>query len=392
MVFSNTYAKIDLDIIRENFSAIQAKAGVPVMAVVKADAYGHGAVHVARTLEADCAFFGVSSVAEAIELRQAGISKPILILGHVHPATFPAVVQHQIRIPLFCYEDACKLSEEAVRQNNTACFHFAVDTGMSRIGFQATESSADLCAKIAKLPGLTAEGLFSHFATADETDLSKAEAQANLFARFDRMLKDRGVEVAIRHLDNSAGIMNFRSHYEMVRAGIVLYGLYPSQEVDPTLLKLRPAMSWYSRISYVKELEPGREISYGGTFRVEKPTRVATVPVGYADGYRRSLSNRFYVLIHGKQAPILGRVCMDQMLVDVTQIPDATIGDEVVLLGTSGNETITAECIAAAANSFNYEQVCDLSRRVSRIYYQNGQKIDVVNYLLDQSSRGFPAE
>ena len=384
MEFSNTYAKIDLDAIRENFAAICQRANAPVMAVVKADAYGHGAVRVARVLEQDCAFFGVSSVAEAVELRQAGIVKPILILGHVHPATFPAVVLHDIRIPIFSYEDACELSREALKQDKTARFHFAVDTGMSRIGFQATEESADLCAQIVKLPGLKAEGLFSHFATADETDLSKTENQAALFARFDDMLKARGVQIPIRHLDNSAGIMNFRCHYDMVRAGIVLYGLYPSGEVDSALLKLRPAMSWHSRVSYVKALEPGREISYGGTFKVEKPTRVATVPAGYADGYRRSLSNRFYVLIRGKRAPILGRVCMDQMLVDVTDIADVTAGDEVVLLGTSGNETISAECIAEAAYSFNYEQVCDLSHRVSRVYYLDGKKVDTVNYLLNR--------
>lgn len=382
MEFSNTYAKIDLDAIRDNFKAISRRANAPVMAVVKADAYGHGAVRVARVLEPDCAFFGVSSVAEAVELRQAGIVKPILILGHVHPATYPAVVLHDIRIPLFCYEDACALSREAGKQDKIARFHFALDTGMSRIGFQATQEAADLCKKITQLPNLKAEGLFSHFATADETDLSKTRRQAQLFADFDAMLKARDIHIPIRHLDNSAGIMNFCCHYEMVRAGIVLYGLYPSGEVDPSLLELKPAMSWYSRISYVKTLEPGREISYGGTFRVEKPMRVATVPAGYADGYRRSLSNRFYVLIRGKRAPILGRVCMDQMLVDVTDIPEAETGDQVVLLGSSGSETISAETIAAAANSFNYEQVCDLSHRVSRVYYLDGKKVDTVNYLL----------
>ncbi|MBR4865030.1 MAG: alanine racemase [Oscillospiraceae bacterium] len=382
MEFSNTYAKIDLDAIRENFAAIRQRANAPVMAVVKADAYGHGAVRVARVLEQECHFFGVSSVAEAVELRQAGIVKPILILGHVHPATFPAVVLHDIRIPLFNYEDACALSREALKQDKIARFHFAVDTGMSRIGFQATEESAELCVKIAALPGLKAEGLFSHFATADEKDLEKTKRQAELFAAFDDMLKVRGIRIPIRHLDNSAGIMNFRCHYEMVRAGIVLYGLYPSDEVDPKLLKLKPAMSWHSRVSYVKELEPGREISYGGTFKVEKPIRVATVTAGYADGYRRSLSGRFYVLIRGQRAPILGRVCMDQMLVDVTHIHDAQAGDEVVLLGSSGEETISAEAIAAAAGSFNYEQVCDLSHRVSRVYYLGGEKVDTVNYLL----------
>ena len=382
MEFSNTYAKIDLDAIRDNFRAISQRANAPVMAVVKADAYGHGAVRVARLLEPECAYFGVSSVAEAVELRQAGIVRPILILGHVHPAAFPAVVLHDIRIPLFSLSDAQALSREAQKQDKVVRFHFAVDTGMSRIGCQVTAQAADECAQIAKLPNLKAEGLFSHFATADETDLSKTHRQAEAFAAFDEMLRQRGVTVTLRHLDNSAGIMNFGCHYEMVRAGIVLYGLYPSGEVDPSLLKLRPAMSWYSRVSYVKTLEPGREISYGGTFRVDKPIRVATVPAGYADGYRRSLSNRFYVLIHGKKAPILGRVCMDQMMVDVTDIPEAAAGDEVVLLGTSGSQTISAETIAAAAGSFNYEQVCDLSHRVSRVYYLDGKKTDTVNYLL----------
>ena len=384
MQFANTYAKIDLDAILANFRAVKTRSNARVMAVVKADAYGHGAVPVARMLEPECTFFGVSSVAEAVELRRAGIARPVLILGHVHPGTYSEVVRYDIRIPLFCWEDACALSREAVRQNKTVAFHFAVDTGMSRIGFQATEDSADLCQRITQLPGITAEGLFSHFATADETDLTKTRKQAELFAAFDAMLKDRGIRIPIRHLDNSAGIMNFGCHYEMVRAGIVLYGLYPSGEVDPTLLELKPAMSWYSRISYIKTLEADREISYGGTYRTEKPIRVATVPSGYADGYRRSLSGKFYVLIRGKRAPILGRVCMDQMMVDVSDIPDALVGDQVVLLGTSGEETISAECIAQAANSFNYEQVCDLSHRVSRVYYLNGKKIESVNYLLDK--------
>ena len=382
MELSNMYARIDLDAIRENFAAIQTRAGAPVMAVVKADAYGHGAVPVARLLEQDAAFFGVSSVAEALELKNAQIQKPILILSHVHPENYEPVVRYDIRIPLFTWEDAQLLSREACRQGKTACFHFAVDTGMSRIGFQATAESADLCARIAKLPNLQAEGLFSHFATADEAELSKTERQAALFAQFDRLLQERNVHISLRHLDNSAGIMHYGCHYEMVRAGIVLYGLYPSGEVDPSLLKLRPAMSWHSRISYLKTLEPGREVSYGGTFRVSKPTRVATVPVGYADGYRRSLSNRFYVLIRGEKAPILGRICMDQMLVDVTDIPDVCIGDEVVLMGASGSRRISAECIAAAADSFPYEQVCDLSHRVSRVYYLGGEKVDAVNYLL----------
>lgn len=368
MEYSNTYAKIDLSAIRDNFHAIREKAGAPVMAVVKADAYGHGAVKVAQLLEKDCAFFGVATVAEALELRGAGIQKPILLLGHVPARYYDAVVQADIRPTISCFEQACALSEEALRQGKTAPFHFAVDTGMSRIGFQVTEEAADICAKIAKLPGLVAEGLFSHFATADTENLERTNKQAKQFDAFDKMLKDRGVEIPLRHLDNSAGIMHFGCHYDMVRAGIVLYGLYPSEAVDKTRLPLKPAMSWHTEVSHVKTLESGREVSYGGTYVTEKPTVVATIPVGYADGYRRSLSGQFYVLIRGKRAPILGRICMDQFMVDVTDIPGVQVGTGVVLMGTDGAETISAETLGAAAGSFSYEQVCDLSRRVARVY------------------------
>ena len=384
MITDNTYARIDLDRITANFQAIQEKAGVPVMAVVKADAYGHGAIPVARALEKHCAFFGVSSMQEALELRRADLQKPILILGHTPPAVFADAVSQGIRPTIFSYEDAELLSKEAVRQGKAAPFHFAVDTGMSRIGFQVSEEAADICAKIASLPGLVPEGLFSHFATADSADLSQAQKQGELFNQFDGLLRENGVNVAIRHLDNSAGIMNFDKHYDMVRAGIVIYGLYPSDEVSTDLLKLQPALSWHSRISHIKELPAGRAISYGGTYVTEKPTTVATIPVGYADGYRRNLSSRFYVLIRGEKAPVLGRVCMDQMMVDVTNIPNAQVGDEVVLVGQSGNEQISVEEIAAAGDSFNYEFVCNISRRVPRQYYQDGKLEHSVHYLLDK--------
>ncbi len=383
MNFDNTYVCIDLDAIHDNMQAVRQKAGVPVMAVVKADAYGHGAVPVARFLQDDCAFFGVSSVAEALELRQAGLNRPILILGHTPVEAFSQVIQLEIRPAIFRWEDAVALSEQARKLGKTAYFHLAVDTGMSRIGFQATEESADICCKIAKLPGIQAEGLFSHFATADCADLSKARQQAQKFDDFDRMLKERGLNIPIRHLNNSAGLMNFGTQYEMVRSGIVTYGLYPSDEVSPELLKLRPALSWYSRVSHVKTLPAGREISYGGLYVTSGETRVATIPVGYADGYWRNLSGKFYVLIHGKRAPILGRVCMDQMMVDVTDIPDVQPGDSVTLVGTDGDETITVEQIAAQAGSFNYEFICGISRRVPRVYYQGGHAIGSVHYLLD---------
>ena len=383
MDFDSTRVKIDLDAIASNMDAIREKAGVPVMAVVKADAYGHGAVQVARLLQDKCAFFCVSSILEAMELRQAGLSTPILILGHTPADAFPTAIREGIRPTIYRMEDALALSKAAQFLELPARFHFAVDTGMSRIGFQVTEEDADICARIASLPGLFAEGLFSHFATADCADLSRAEQQAERFAEFDGMLRRRGVKVPIRHLNNSAGLMNFATPYEMVRSGIITYGMYPSDEVDPGLLALRPALQWLSRVTHVKTLPAGREISYGGTYVTKADTVVATIPVGYADGYRRNLSGKFYVLIHGQKAPILGRICMDQMMVDVTHIPGVRVGDRVTLVGTDGEETITMEQISAQADSFNYEFVCGISRRVPRLYVQGGKTIHTVHYLLD---------
>ena len=384
MNYDNTQVVIDLDAIAKNIDAVKEKTGLPVMGIIKADAYGHGAIQVARLLQDKCAFFGVSSMLEAMELRRAGLETPILILGYTPVSAFPNAIRYGIRPSIFHYQDALVLSQAAVEVGVTrAPFHFALDTGMSRIGFQATTAAADQCARIARLPGLYAEGLFTHFATADSSDLSRSEKQAALFYHFDDMLKERGVHVPIRHLDNSAGIMNFSHPCEMVRSGIITYGLYPSDEVNPSLLDLTPALSWRCRVTHLKLLEAGREVSYGGTFVTARPTMVATIPVGYADGYRRSLSGKFYVLIHGKKAPILGRVCMDQLMVDVTDIPETKLEDPVILIGRSGNETITVEQIAAAADSFNYEFVCGISRRVPRIYVSGGKIVNEVRYLLD---------
>lgn len=383
MHHDNTYVTIDLDAIERNIEAVRSKAGVPVMAVVKADAYGHGAVPVAKLLEKKCAFFGVSSISEALELRSAGIRTPILILGHTPSAAFPVAIAQDIRPSIFSLEGARTLSAEALKQGKTAHFHFAVDTGMSRIGFPMCEASADQCAEAARLPCVFAEGLFSHFATADCADLSRAKAQAERFNLFISMLRDRGIEIPVCHLNNSAGLMNFPNSYDMVRSGIVTYGLYPSSEVDPQLLSLQPALTWRSRVTHLQELPAGREISYGGTYVTTKPTRVATIPVGYADGYRRSLSGKFHVLIHGQRAPILGRICMDQMMVDVTHIPDVAIGNKVVLIGSFDKECITMEQIAEAAGSFNYEFLCGISRRVPRYYVKDGKIVQTIHYLLD---------
>jgi len=382
MQFDQTCLNIDLDALRHNLSLVQEHSGAMVMAIVKADAYGLGAVTVSRAVEDLCAFFGVADMAEALELRRGGIQKPILVLGPMPTEGFPDAIREEIRPCISCYEDAWALSRRAQELGKTARFHLAVDTGMSRIGLQVTEEEADVAAAICGLPGLEAEGLFTHFATADGENLEKTHAQAEKFQLFDEMLKTRGVQIPLRHIDNSAGIVRFGAHYEMTRAGIILYGMEPSSQVDMTALPVQPALNWYSRVAHLKTLAPGREISYGGTFVTERPTLVATVPVGYADGYSRSLSGKFYVLIHGKPAPILGRICMDQLMVDVTDIPGVKPGDRVTLMGRDGEAVITPEEISAVAGSFNYEFVCTIGRRVPRYYYQKGELTQAVNYLL----------
>ena len=386
MNFDSTRVKIDLDVIARNFDTVCEKVKVPVMAVIKADAYGHGAIQVARLLQEKCAFFGVSSMLEAMELRQAGLKNPILVLGHTPVNAFPTAIREEIRPTIFCYADALGLSQAALEAGMTAPFHFAVDTGMSRIGFQATKEDADVCAAIAALPGIAPEGLFSHFATADSKDLTRSLAQAEKFDAFYAMLEVRNVHIPIRHLDNSAGLMNFTRHYDMVRSGIVTYGMYPSGDVNQTLLPLEPALQWLSRVTHVKTLPAGREISYGGTYTTTRETVVATIPVGYADGYRRNLSGKFHVLIRGQKAPILGRICMDQMMVDVTHISGVSPNDRVVLVGKYDDEEITMEEIAAAADSFNYEFVCGISRRVPRIYVRGDKTVHSVHYLTDSFS------
>ncbi len=380
---NGNYVAVDLDAICHNLQMVAARTGVRVCGVIKADAYGHGAVVVAKAIAPYCHFFGVSCVEEALELRKAGLTLPILILSRVDQEDYPILVANDIRPAIFSWEDGETLSREAQRQGVTAPFHFVVDTGMHRIGFPANEQSVELCEKIAALPNVEAEGIFSHFATADEVNLSKAEHQQKLFNEFCKNLEKRGVSVKYRHLNNSAGSVRLAEHYDMVRVGIVMYGHTPNEELDISHLGIRPALSWYSKISYIKKLEAGCEISYGGTFTTVKPTLVATLPVGYGHGYPRSLSNRYYVLIRGKRAPILGRVCMDQMMVDVTDIPGVTEEDIAVLVGRSGEEEITVEEISREAGSFNYEFLCGVARRVPKLYYRDGQPVEKKNYLLD---------
>lgn len=382
-MYFRTQAKIDLDAVEYNYNNTRAKLpqGCKLLGVIKADAYGHGAVELARFLENKCDFFGVACIEEAVELKKAGIKTPILILGYVAPAFYDLVVKYDIRIPVFSYDTAKALSDEAVKQGKTVPFHFCIDTGMSRIGFQVNEESADVCKQICILPNIEAEGLFSHFATADESDLTKALAQREKYKTFVDMLENRGIQIQIKHLNNSAGIMNFDEYFDMCRMGIILYGLYPSEEVDKSLLDIKPVMSWLTHISHIKTLEAGREVSYGGTFKTTEPRVIATIPVGYADGYPRCLSNKGRVIINGQYAPIVGRVCMDQFMVDVTDVDGAELDSIVTLVGKDGDAELSMEEVSNAAYSFNYELPCRVARRVPRTYYKDGKFIKATNYM-----------
>lgn len=382
-MYFRTQAKIDLDAVEYNYNNTRAKLpqGCKLLGVIKADAYGHGAVEFAKFLQGKCDFFGVACIEEAVELKKADIKTPVLILGYVAPAFYDLVVKYDIRIPVFSYDTAKALSDEAVKQGKTVPFHFCIDTGMSRIGFQVNEESADVCKKICALPNIEAEGLFSHFATADETDLTKALAQREKYKAFVEMLENRGIQIPIKHLNNSAGIMNFDEYFDMCRMGIILYGLYPSEEVDKSLLYIKPVMSWLTHISHIKTLEAGREVSYGGTFKTTESRVIATIPVGYADGYPRCLSNKGRVIINGQYAPIVGRVCMDQFMVDVTDVDGAELDSTVTLVGKDGDAELSMEEVSNSAYSFNYELPCRVARRVPRTYYKDGKFVKATNYM-----------
>lgn len=382
-MYFRTQARIDLDAVEYNCSNVRAKLpdDCKLLGVIKADAYGHGAVELAHLLDEKCDFFGVACIEEAVELKKAGVKAPVLILGYVDSNVYDLVVKYDVRIPIFSMESAVALSNEAVRQGKTVPFHFCIDTGMSRIGFQVNEQSADVCKEITLLPNIEAEGLFSHFATADEADLTKAKAQRERYKAFVKMLEDRGVNIPVKHLNNSAGIMNFDEYFDMCRMGIILYGLYPSEEVDKSLLDIKPVMSWLTHITHIKTLEPGREISYGGTYKTTEPRVIATIPVGYADGYPRCLSNKGRVIINGQYANIVGRVCMDQFMVDVTDVKGVDLNSTVTLVGSDGDACLSMEEVSNSAHSFNYELPCRVARRVPRVYYKNGEIVKVVNYL-----------
>lgn len=384
--YYRVYADIDLDAIYENVKNAKAllKKDTKMMAIVKADGYGHGAVEVARQIDELVDAYGVAILEEGIELRKAGFTKPILILGYTPKPLYPAMIRYDIATAVFTMEMAKEISDTAVAMHKNANIHIKLDTGMSRIGFAITKESKEIIEQIAKLPGIEIKGCFSHFARMDEKDKTKANEQFAKFTKMVNELEKDGVDLGIRHISNSAGIMEAPEvQMDMVRNGICLYGLYPSEEVQKERLPLKPAMELKAYVSYVKTLEPGVEIGYGGTYTTTKKTRVATIPVGYADGYSRCLSGKGSVLIHGKKAPILGRVCMDQFMVDVTDIDNVCVGDRVTLFGKDGDSCITIEEISAMAHSFNYEFVCDIGKRIPRVYYRHGKVIETKDYYPD---------
>ena len=367
-----SYAVIDLDAIADNIKAVKAciTPDVKVMAVIKTDGYGHGAVEIGRYLEEDVDYYAVAAVEEAVQLREAGLKLPILILGYTMKAQYAKLVEYGNEQTIYNLEDAKLLGEIAVSMGKQAEIHIALDTGMGRIGFVPDAESADIVKEISLLPGIIIKGMFTHFSTADETDKTYSYMQMQRYDAFVKLLEERGVEIPVKHICNSAGIMEFDHHrFQMVRSGIVTYGLYPSDEVVKENLPLKPALEWKAHVVHVKTAGPGLGVSYGKTFVTSaEETRIATISVGYGDGYPRALSNKGRVLIHGKSVPIIGRVCMDQFMVDVTGMDDVQVEDEVTLIGRDGEEFISVEEAAALAGTFNYEFVCDIGKRIPRVY------------------------
>ena len=365
-------AYIHMDAIAENFEHMRAnlREGTQMVAVLKTDGYGHGALPIARMAEEYEYIWGfaVAAVSEAMELRAGGITKPILILGYCFEEDYEKMVSSGIRPAVFTYEMAKAFSDAAGKAGILAPVHIAVDTGMSRIGLPWTDEGVETAQRISRLPHIRTEGVFTHFAKADETDKSFTKMQMDRFVQFCDGLQERVTERFIRHCSNSAGILEIpEANMDMVRAGISIYGIYPSGEVSRAYVRLRPAMELKSHIVHIKTIEPGTSVSYGGTFTAQRRTRIATIPVGYGDGYPRSLSGKGFVLIGGKRAPITGRVCMDQFMVDVTDI-EAGLLDEVTLLGSDGDEQITLEELDKLSGRFPYEFVCDIGKRVPRVY------------------------
>lgn len=375
-------AEINLDAAAYNFENMKKnlQMDTKMMAVVKTDGYGHGALPIARMAQEYAYIWGfaVATIEEAVQLRNFGIHKPVLILGFVFPDGYETLIRHKIRPAVFKLSMAKQLSEEAVRQGKTVHVHIKVDTGMSRIGFKDDIESAKIVREISLLPNVEIEGVFTHFSRADEREKQTAREQLSRYLHFLVLLEEQGVRPKIRHCSNSAGIIDLKeANLDMVRAGISIYGMYPSEEVEKLTVPLAPVMTLKSHVVYLKEIEKGTAVSYGGTYVAKDTMRIATIPVGYGDGYPRSLSNKGWVLIRGQRAPIVGRVCMDQFMVDVTQIHGVREGDMVILIGSDGGDAITMEDLGELSGRFHYELACDIGKRVPRRFWKDGQIVAV---------------
>ena len=384
--YQRVWAEVDLDAIWENMVHMKENIAenTKILAVIKTDGYGHGGVPIAKMLEQLDFMFGYAAATyeEAHVLREAGVKKPILILGYTFPYCYEELIREEIRPAVYRRDTVEELAAAAAKVGKKAKVHIKVDTGMGRIGITPDEEGLEFVRFLIEHPELEVEGIFTHFAKSDETDKTSANHQLELFQNFiDKIQTELGITIPVKHCSNSAAILEMpQANMDMVRAGITTYGLYPSEEVSKDIVPLRAAMSLYSHIVYCKTIHAGQSVSYGGLFTAQKDTRVATIPVGYGDGYPRSLSGKGYVLIHGKKAPILGRVCMDQFMVDISEIPEAMDGDKVTLLGMDGTERITAEELGELSGRFNYEFVCDLGKRIPRVYIQHGEITEVRDY------------
>ena len=387
--YERVCALIDLDNVENNITQIEKVITAPqgIYAVIKADGYGHGAVPIATVLEKHDAVKGyaVATAEEALQLLDAGIRKEILVIGYTFPYAYADMINKGIRMTIF-REDTLEELENISRDlGKKVIVHIKVDTGMSRIGISPFDEGLELIKKAIASEYIEVEGIFTHFARADETDKTSANEQFELFKSFvEGVEADTGFKFRVKHCSNSAAIIDMSyAHMDAVRAGIILYGLRPSDEVNMDSIDLKPVMSLVSHITYIKNVPQGTPVSYGGTFVTKRPTRIATIPVGYADGYPRALSNKSSVIIRGMKAPVLGRVCMDQMMVDVTFIPDAKEGDTVTLVGKEGDCVITMDDLSKLSDHLNYEFVCDIGKRVPRLFIKDGEYVYQKDYFKD---------
>ncbi|NFN85822.1 alanine racemase [Clostridium sporogenes] len=378
------WAEIDLDNLQYNVEQVKKICkNKDIIGVIKANAYGHGAMEIAPTLlENGVTRLAVAVLSEAMELRMSGVKRPIMILGYTPGSLGDMLLDNDIEQSVYSYNDALELSRVAVLKRKILKIHIVIDTGMGRIGFLPTKESVEDVYKISKLPNIKIEGIFSHFSSADELNKDYTLYQMNKYNEFINELENKNLSIPIKHIANSAAIIDLENtHLDAVRAGIIMYGYYPSNDVLKDNIKLKPVMSLKTSIVHIKKVPAGEYISYGRTFKTEKESIIATLPIGYADGYNRLLSNKGKVIVNGKLAPIVGRVCMDQCMIDVTSIEGLKVGDLVTIMGEENGVSYTAEDIASEIGTISYEVICNVNKRVPRVYKKDGKIINVVNYV-----------